>query len=265
MNDDAVHSRDAQHDRPPRSFQRCLVEREVAPLSPGQTCDQSRQENEEGANHLRSTCMVSVKRPRESIYSLSRAATQHVDRLRKLTHCSMKPWTSERSCWIASSPRTYWRAGHGLRLAHSSGIRSVFTKMLNELAASGNQGSLAASLLLFRAQTFTAQNRSAEALADARQALPVARAAQGDHPYSHWTGQVWLALAKYQHQGGRTCRGTSVGSECARESRGDAERRSPFDQGRARARSGARESGYRKLADSRANHAGPLKPICTDS
>jgi hypothetical protein len=30
-------------------------------------------------------------------------------------------------------------------------------------------------LLLFRVQTFTVQNSSAEALADARQALPVAR------------------------------------------------------------------------------------------
>jgi eukaryotic-like serine/threonine-protein kinase len=89
------------------------------------------------------------------------------------------------------------------RMGRNDEARAVFTKMLNELAESGNRGSLTASLLLFRAQTFTAQNRSAEALADAKQALPVARAAQGDHPYSHWTGQVWLALAKYQHQGGR--------------------------------------------------------------
>ena len=88
-------------------------------------------------------------------------------------------------------------------MGRNDAARAVFTKMLDQLAASGSQGSLAASLLLFRAQTFTAQNRSAEALADARQALPVARAAQGDHLYSHWTGQVWLALAKYQHQGGR--------------------------------------------------------------
>jgi tetratricopeptide (TPR) repeat protein len=89
------------------------------------------------------------------------------------------------------------------RMGRNDEARAVFTKMLDQLAASGNRGSLAASLLLFRAQTLSAQNRSAEALADAEQALPVAVAAQGDHPYSHWTGQVWLALAKYQQQGGQ--------------------------------------------------------------
>ena len=89
------------------------------------------------------------------------------------------------------------------RLGRHDEARAVFTKMLDQLAASGNRGSLTASLLMFRAQTLAAQNSSAAALADAEQALPVARAAQGDHPYSQWTGQVWLALAKYQHQAGR--------------------------------------------------------------
>jgi hypothetical protein len=91
--------------------------------------------------------------------------------------------------------------GAVIRALHSLDPSHATTQ--HALAESGNRGSLAASLLLFRAQTFTAQNRSAEALADAKRALPVARAAQGDHLYSHWTGQVWLALAKYQHQGGR--------------------------------------------------------------
>jgi tetratricopeptide (TPR) repeat protein len=89
------------------------------------------------------------------------------------------------------------------RMGRNDEARAVFTKMLHQLTASGNRGSLAASLLLFRAQTLSAQNRSAEALADARQALPVARAAQGDHANSNFTGQVWLALAKYQHQAGQ--------------------------------------------------------------
>jgi len=89
------------------------------------------------------------------------------------------------------------------RTGRNDEARAVFTKMLDQLAASGSQGSLGASLLTFRSQTLAAQNRSAEALADAKQALPIARAAQGDQPYSITTGNVWLSLAKYQHQLGQ--------------------------------------------------------------
>jgi len=91
-----------------------------------------------------------------------------------------------------------------LRTGRNDEARAVFTKMLDQLAATGSRGSLAASLLVFRSQTFAAQNRIAEALADAQQALPTARAAQGDQPHSFPTGQVWLTLAKLQHQAGRS-------------------------------------------------------------
>ena len=53
------------------------------------------------------------------------------------------------------------------RMGRNDEARAVFTKMLDQLASSGTRGSLAASLLVFRGQTFAAQNRTAEALADA--------------------------------------------------------------------------------------------------
>ena len=151
------------------------------------------------------------------------------------------------------------------RMGRNDEARAVFTKMLDQLAASGSRGSLAASLLVFRGQTFAAQNRSAEALADAKQALPD-RTRRTRRSAVFVLDRSGLAGACEVSTSGRAaCRGASVGGQCARESRGYAGRRSPVDQGRARARRGAREISYRKLADSRANHAGPLKPICTDS
>jgi tetratricopeptide (TPR) repeat protein len=103
-----------------------------------------------------------------------------------------------------------------MRQGRNDEARAVFTKMLDQLAASGSRGSLTASLLVFRSQTFAAQNQIAEALADAQQALPIARAAQGDQPHSFPTGQVWLTLAKLQHQEGRSAQaGESVANALA--------------------------------------------------
>src|SRR5688572_16521659 len=89
------------------------------------------------------------------------------------------------------------------RVGRNDEARAVFTEELDRLAASGTRSGLTVSLLTFRSQTLAAQNRSAEALADAKQALPIARATQGDQPFSITTGNVWLSLAKYQHQLGQ--------------------------------------------------------------
>lgn len=63
-------------------------------------------------------------------------------------------------------------------------------------------GTVDSDLQITQARLWQRMGRNPEALADAKQALPIARAAQGDQPHSYPTGQVWLTLAKLQHQEG---------------------------------------------------------------
>jgi len=79
---------------------------------------------------------------------------------------------------------------------------SSITQVIDTFAEQRCCGGARSRALIARAEVALHADLFGAALADARQALDLARREQGDVPYSNFTGTAWLAIARiYEAQG----------------------------------------------------------------
>jgi tetratricopeptide (TPR) repeat protein len=86
------------------------------------------------------------------------------------------------------------------RLAEAT---SSITQVIDTFAQQRCCGGARSRALIARAEVAMRAHLFGAALADARQALDLARHAQGDVPYSNFTGSAWLAIARINEAQGR--------------------------------------------------------------
>jgi tetratricopeptide (TPR) repeat protein len=81
--------------------------------------------------------------------------------------------------------------------------RAAITSVLDYLTERGmRQGNLS-QLLVIRSESFARDGEAVLALADAEEALEIARTTQGDQAHSYLTGQAWLSVGRLHREAGR--------------------------------------------------------------